>query len=94
MRAAHGLRCGFGHAEMPDLARLDQFLDGSSDIFDRHIRVDAMLVEQVYVFGVQPFKRGVTDGPDIIRSAIHTRHLTIDDHEAELRRDYDIPSER
>jgi hypothetical protein len=38
---------GLRQAEMLDLAFPDQFLDRSRDVFDLHLRIDAMLVEQV-----------------------------------------------
>src|SRR5579884_4089744 len=47
MGAAYGLHRGFRKAKMPDLAFGDQRFHGSSDILDRHIRVDAVLVEEV-----------------------------------------------
>ena len=40
-------RARFGEAEVFHLARLDQFLHGAGDVFDRHVRIDAVLVEQV-----------------------------------------------
>ena len=46
--SASDRRCGcFGHAEVLDLAGLDEFFDGSGDFFDGYVRVDSVLVEQV-----------------------------------------------
>ena len=43
--AADRLHAGFGQAEVLDLAFLDQVLHRSRHVFDRHVRVDAVLVE-------------------------------------------------
>ena len=47
VRAADRLRARLGQAEVPHLARRDQVLDGAGDVLDRHVRVDAVLVEEV-----------------------------------------------
>ena len=47
MGAADGLHAGFRQAEVLHLARCDQFLDRAGDVFHRHVRVDAVLVEQI-----------------------------------------------
>src|SRR5450432_3225915 len=47
--------CGcFGHSEMLDLTGLDQFLDRAGGVLDGHIRVDAVLIEQVDGFELEP----------------------------------------
>jgi hypothetical protein len=46
MRAADGLPVGFRKPEMLNLAFLDQVLDGSGYIFNRHGRIDAVLPVQ------------------------------------------------
>ena len=47
VRAADRLHSGLGQAEVPDLALLDQILHRSRHVLDRHVRVDAVLVEEV-----------------------------------------------
>lgn len=47
MCAADCLHAGFREAEVVDLAFADEFFDGSGDVLDRDVRVDALLVEQV-----------------------------------------------
>src|ERR1039457_2697776 len=42
--ATDGLHSGFGKAEVLDLAFLNQVLHGSSDVFNRHGRVNPMLI--------------------------------------------------
>lgn len=44
---------GFGETEMLDLARPDQILYRSGDVLDGHIRIDAILVQQVEGVGPQ-----------------------------------------
>jgi hypothetical protein len=46
VRASDGGHTGFGQAEVPDLARADQVGDGSGDILDRDVGVDAVLVRR------------------------------------------------
>ena len=42
-----GFGAGFGQAEMPHLAGLDQLLHRLGRVLNRHIRIDAVLVEEV-----------------------------------------------
>src|SRR5437879_5764981 len=53
MRAANTLRSGFRHPEMVYLALADQSLKGPGDIFDRHVGIDAVLVEEINCVGSQ-----------------------------------------
>ena len=57
------MRARFGQAEMLDLALPDQVLHGARDVFDRNVRVDAVLIEQVDDIGPEPLERGVGDLP-------------------------------
>ncbi len=63
VRAADGLRAGLGQAEMPDLAFADQILHRARHVLDRHVRVDAVLVEQIDDVGPEPLERGLGDLP-------------------------------
>src|SRR4051794_2975271 len=54
MRAADVLHARLRHPEVPHLAGLDQLLDGAGDVFDRDVRIDAVLVEQVDPVGAEP----------------------------------------
>ena len=47
VRPADRLRPGLRQSEVLDLACLDQVLDRAGDVLDRHLRIDAMLVEQI-----------------------------------------------
>jgi hypothetical protein len=44
---ADGPGAGLGHAEVPDLARCDEFGDGAGDVLSRHVRVHPVLLVQV-----------------------------------------------
>src|SRR5580698_654683 len=58
-RAADGRGAGFRETEMLDLALCDKALDGAGHIFDRHVRIAAVLIEKVDAVGLQPLERGV-----------------------------------
>jgi hypothetical protein len=60
MRTPDGLHAGFRKPEMPDLAFPDQVLYRSRDILDRHIRVDAVLIEQIDGLGPEPLERSLS----------------------------------
>ena len=55
---------------MPDLALLDQVLDGARHVFDRHSRIDAMLIEQVDVVGPAAASAMLGDLPDMLWPAV------------------------
>ena len=71
---------------MPDLAFRDQLLDRARDVFHRHGRVDAVLIEQVDMVGPQALQRTLDYLADMRRPAIEPDHLALlVDLEAELR---------
>src|SRR5215468_11006078 len=47
MSATNRFRSCFGKAKVLHLTLLDQLLHGSGDVFDRHVRINAMLVEEI-----------------------------------------------
>ena len=57
------LRAGFGQAEVLDLALADQLLHRAGHVLDRHVRIDAVLVEQVDGVGLEALERGLGDLP-------------------------------
>ena len=63
VRPADGLHAGLGEAEVPHLALGDQLLDRARHLLDRHVRVDAVLVEEVDRVGAQALQRGLRDLP-------------------------------
>src|SRR5438477_8940399 len=58
--------------EVFDFALLDEVLDRSRHLFDRHIRVDTMLVEQVDHVAPKPLQGRLSNSPDPLRLAIRT----------------------
>ncbi len=92
MRLAQRRGRRFGEAEGAHLAGRDQLADGAGDILDRHVRVDAVLVEEVDVIGAEPLQRGVGDLLDVRGAAVepgdaaHAGAL-LRDLETELRGD-------
>src|SRR6185436_12149351 len=87
--AADCLHAGLGEAEVLDLALLDQFLDGACDVFDRDVRVDAVLVEEVDRVGAQAPQRIFDASRDRLRTAVGAAGLIRREVEAELGRDHD-----
>src|SRR5207302_7960314 len=54
------------------LALLNQFLHHAGDVFDRHVRVNPMLIEQINCFDLEPLKRAFDGLPDVLRPAVQT----------------------
>jgi hypothetical protein len=96
MSAPDRLPPGFRQPEVPDLAIPDQVLDRARDVLDRHVRVDAVLVEQIDAVGLQPLERGLGDLLDVLRPAVQAALLARIriDIEAELGRDHDLLAHR
>src|SRR5205823_1602934 len=57
VRAADRAHACFGHAEVLHLALRNQFLDRSRHVFDRHVRVDTVLIIEIDDVGPEPFQR-------------------------------------
>ncbi len=72
MRAADRPYSCFRKTEVLDLALLDQVLHCSSYIFDRHGRVDPVLIEQIDHIGLQALERGFGDRLDLFRPAVQS----------------------
>ena len=64
MSFADSFRTCFGHSEVLDLAFRDQFLHRSGHIFDRHVGIDTVLIEEVdqAPVGVQVLMMMLGDG--------------------------------
>jgi hypothetical protein len=58
------LHACFGQAEVLDLAFLDELFDGAGDVFNVHIRIDTVLIEQIDHIGLQSLERPVGNSPD------------------------------
>jgi hypothetical protein len=90
VRAANRLRAGFRQAEMSDLAFADEVFHRAGDVLDRHVRIHAMLVEEIDAVGPQPLQRGIGDLADMRRPAVEAGLFPVLDPEAELGRDDDL----
>jgi hypothetical protein len=63
----------FREAEVPDLARIDEFLDRSGHVLDGNVPVHAVLVEQVDVVGLEPLERTFDGRLDVRGLTVHAR---------------------
>ncbi|MFB9183776.1 hypothetical protein ACFFX1_37075 [Dactylosporangium sucinum] len=70
MGAADRGRGGLGEAEVAQLAGLHEFADGAGDVLDRHVGVDAVLLEQVDGASLQSAQRRVSDPFDLLGTAV------------------------
>ena len=96
MRAAKRLDARLRHAEVLHLTLRDQLLDGPGDVLDRHVRIDAMLVEEIDGFDPKSLERSLDRLPDTIwptADAAIFPGLEIN-VETELGGDYDLVPER
>src|ERR1035437_1676290 len=90
--AADRRRRGLGEAQEPYLAGGDRFGHRADGLFDRHLRIDAVLVPQVDVADAKPLERAL-EGPLRVggRAVDAVDALTVGrEREAELRRELDL----
>src|SRR6516164_1225989 len=78
---------------MPDLAFPDQVPDRPGRILDWHVRVDAVLIEEIDAVGFEPLERGLGNLPDALRPAVQPGG-GVAILEAKLRGDHDLVAER
>ena len=80
-------------AKMLCLTLDNQLLYSPCNILDRHIGIDAMLVEEVDVVSTKPLQASLGCSFDVVRPAVCTRSAFASfriDVEAELRRDHNL----
>jgi len=91
VRAADGLRASFGHPKVLHLALQNQILHRARHIFNRHVRVNAMLIEQINGIHFEPFERTLDGLFDVLRLAVQARRtralIAATQIEAEFRGD-------
>ena len=95
--ATDRLHACFGEAEVLDLAFLNQVLHRSRHVLDRHVRVDAVLIEQVDGIDLEPLERGLGDLLDVLRPAVQAdpaRPAVGIELEPELGGDHHLLAER
>jgi len=56
---------------VPDLAFPNQLLYRSSHVFDRHLRIDAVLIKEIDDIDLESSERALRDLPDVFRPAVH-----------------------
>lgn len=87
----------FGKSEMKHFPLLNQLLDGAGDLFDRHGRIDAVLIKQINHLDLEPLERTFHRFADVRRVAVERRRGlggawvgSGGDIETELRGDDDL----
>src|ERR1035438_5713343 len=95
--ATDGLHSCFGKAEVLNLAFLNQLLHRASYVFDGHVRVNPMLIEQVDCLNLEAFERALDGLLDVLGPAVQTRRsrpiIAAAQVEPELRGDYHTVTE-
>ncbi len=66
MRATNRLRTSFRQAEVLELACLNQLFHCACDVFDGHVRVKTVLIEQINRLYLEPLERGLGDLLDML----------------------------
>jgi hypothetical protein len=97
MGAADRIHAGFRQAEIADLSLLDQLFHRADDIFHRHFGVDAMLIEKVDRFDLEPAKAALDGAPDLIGTAADPTKMvagSLVDVPAEFGGDLDLIPQR
>src|ERR1017187_5299891 len=84
MRASYGVFASLRKAEMANLTLFDQFDHGADDFFDRHLPVDAVLIQQVDVIGAEAFQRSLGRFTHVLGAAVDAGHLAAFDAKAEF----------
>jgi hypothetical protein len=92
------LHTGFRKAEVFHLALLNQFLHRARHVFDGHVQVNAMLVEQINDIHLQPLERTFDGLLDIFWPAVQARHtrsfIAAAQVESELGGDHQLLAKR
>ncbi len=73
---ADGFRAGFGETEVFYFAGLDEVFHGSGDVFDGNFEIDAMLVVEIDVVGLEALERFVADLLDVVGMAVQCAPLS------------------
>jgi hypothetical protein len=95
MGLADRLRASFRQTEMLDLAFRDQVFDGSGDVLDRHVGIDAVLVEKIDHVCSKPLQRCLDGLADVGGPAVHVlAAIRAREFEAELGGDHDLVADR
>ena len=88
MRAPDGLLARFRYSEKSDLSFGHELRHVTDNFLDRHLGIDAMLIEQIDVIGLESLQRSFDRAPHML--AVQSGRLAVDNVEAELRGDDDL----
>ena len=94
--ATNGLHPCFRKSEVLHLALLNQLFHRSRNVFDRHVGVNAVLIEQIDDIGLEALQRGLSDFLDMLWPTIQAglfAGVRIK-FEPELGGNHDFPTER
>jgi len=75
---------------VPHLALLNQILHRSRHIFDRHVGINAVLIEEVNVIRPEALERSLGNGLDLLRLAVQADDLAALNLETKLARDQNL----
>jgi hypothetical protein len=94
MSASNRVGSGFGKSEMLDLALSDQVLHCSRHVFDRHVRVNPVLIQQINCLDLEPLERSLGDLLDVFWAAVKaiSRSVRVEP-EPEFRSDHHVFTE-
>src|SRR5215471_6829465 len=81
---------GFGKSEEAHLPRFDQIAYGASDLLDWHCPIDTMLIEQVYIVGLEPAQTSLNRLPNVLGAAVHADDSVALESRSELRSDHNL----
>ncbi len=93
MRASDRLDTSLRHSEVLYFALLDEILHSSGDVFDRTLRIDAMLVEEIDDVGPEALQSCIRHFADTLRTAVQAL-LRVAILEAELGGNHHLLAER
>src|SRR5439155_11615993 len=97
MCATNGLYPGFRKPKVPDLASLYQLPHRAGDIFNRHLRINTVLIEQIDHIRFEPLQRSVGNFLDVFWATIQLAPPRIAGRsrfEPELGRDHHLLAKR
>src|SRR5271157_5461589 len=93
VRTTDRLNTGLGKTEVLYFALPDQVLYSTGNVFDGHVRIDAVLVKKIDDIGPESFQGCIGNFSDALRTAIQAL-VRISILEAELGRDYNLLTKR
>src|SRR3954452_6673123 len=91
MRAADGRRSRLGQAEVSNLPRLDELRHSSDGLFDRRLRIDAVLIIEIDRIDAEPLERRVAGAAPVLGAPVDAEKLAVfGSHVSEFRGEADF----